>query len=89
MRKDLVLVGDFSLALALCRCLSLSFALALTVTVITLGDHDVINGLATLFTGFLHPAALRSIGFIDGDDDALRAAAAIFAGATPWMTDMY
>lgn len=48
-----------------------------------------INGLATLFTGFLPPAALRSIGFVDGDDDALRVAAAIFPGSTPWMPDMY
>jgi len=48
-----------------------------------------INGLASLFTGFLPPAALRSIGFVQGDDDALRVAGAIFAGSTPWMTDMY
>ncbi len=48
-----------------------------------------INGLATLYTAHLAPAALRSIGFIDGDNDAIRAAAAIFAGSTPWMSDMY
>ncbi|MBC7772334.1 MAG: GNAT family N-acetyltransferase [Pyrinomonadaceae bacterium] len=48
-----------------------------------------INGLAALFTGYLSPAALRSIGMIEGEEDALRTATAIFAGPTPWMPDMY
>ncbi len=48
-----------------------------------------ITALAGLYTGFVSPWALRAIGELEGDDDAVGVAAAIFAGSTPWMTDHF
>jgi predicted acetyltransferase len=46
-----------------------------------------IRGLASLYTGFRDPAALRLAGLIRGDDRDLAAAASIFAGPAPAMSD--
>ena len=34
-------------------------------------------------------AALRTVGFVEGDDEGVRAAGTVFAGGVPWMTDMF
>ena len=48
-----------------------------------------VRGLAALYSGFLSPLAARSAGLLDGSEEELRAAAAIFAGPAPWMPDMF
>ncbi len=48
-----------------------------------------IRGLAALYSGFRSPLAARSAGLLDGPEDDLRAAAAVFAGPAPWMPDMF
>lgn len=48
-----------------------------------------IRGLAPLYTGFLSAAQLRTLGLLEGSDDALAAASAIFAGPTPWMSERF
>lgn len=48
-----------------------------------------IRGLAPLYTGFLSAVQLRTIGLLEGPDDALAAASAIFAGPTPWMSERF
>jgi predicted acetyltransferase len=56
------------------------------------GRGDVrcsIQGLAPLYTGFQSAAELRASGFVDGDDATLAAAAAVFAGPSPWMADHF
>lgn len=45
------------------------------------------EGLGPLYTGYVSPWALETAGLIEGDDRALRAAAQIFAGPSPWMPD--
>lgn len=48
-----------------------------------------VRGLAPLYTGFLSPAQLRRVGLLEGPDDALAAASALFAGPTPWMSERF
>ncbi len=47
------------------------------------------NALAAMYTGYMPAPTLRTVGMVEGDDDGMRAAAAAFAGGTPWMTDMF
>lgn len=47
------------------------------------------RGLASLYTGFAHPAVLAQTGRLQGTADALRTAAALFAGPIPWMREMF
>jgi predicted acetyltransferase len=47
------------------------------------------RGLASIYTGYLSPHQAKAAGLLDGPDDALDAAAAMFAGGTPWMADMF
>ncbi|MBX3436466.1 MAG: GNAT family N-acetyltransferase [Planctomycetaceae bacterium] len=56
------------------------------------GDGRVsldVRGLAPLFTGFLPPHTLRTLGYLDGDDASLRQAARIFTGPEPWMPEIF
>jgi predicted acetyltransferase len=46
-------------------------------------------GLASLYTGHLSARDLRRIGKLDGDDDAVDRATAVFAGPAPWMPDKF
>lgn len=48
-----------------------------------------IRGLAPLYTGFVTPAQARMLGWIEADDDDVRAASPIFPGGCPWMVDMF
>ncbi len=56
------------------------------------GSGDVqmdVRGLAPLYTGLMTPAQLRSIGLVEGPPDALAAAARVFAGPEPWMSEIF
>jgi predicted acetyltransferase len=53
----------------------------------TLAVH--VRGLAALYTGFLTPAELVLAGLASGPAPDLAAAAAPFAGPTPWMRDAF
>jgi predicted acetyltransferase len=46
-----------------------------------------VRGLAPLYTGHLSPAALRLAGLLDGPEEELRCAAALFGGPAPWFTE--
>lgn len=48
-----------------------------------------IRGLAPLYTGFLSPEALRSIGALVADEDSVRLAATLFSGTAPTLPDMF
>lgn len=48
-----------------------------------------INGLSSLYGGYLPASELARLGWLEGDDEALRAADHIFAGRTPWMSEMF
>jgi predicted acetyltransferase len=48
-----------------------------------------IRGLAPLYSGFLTPRALRSLGWISGHDAAIDDATRLFAGPEPWMPDLF
>jgi len=48
-----------------------------------------VRGLAAIYTGFLTASQAAMAGLLDGEPEALTAADALFAGPTPWMTDMY
>lgn len=60
---------------------------------VTRGGRGVIRtserGLASIYTGYLSPRQAKAAGLLDGPDDALDAASALFAGGTPWMADMF
>jgi predicted acetyltransferase len=45
--------------------------------------------LAPLYTGFLSPEALRSVGALVADEDSLRLAATLFSGTAPALPDMF
>jgi predicted acetyltransferase len=47
------------------------------------------RGLACLYTGFLAPRGAEAAGLAEGDDREMARAATVFAGATPWMSDMF
>lgn len=56
------------------------------------GDGRVtldVRGLAPLYSGYLSPAALKSIGALNGPDEDLARLATIFAGPGPWMPDNF
>ena len=54
------------------------------------GDLRIdVRGLAAVYTGRLTPAELKATGYVDGPDDALRVAEALFAGPAPWMPDLF
>ncbi len=48
-----------------------------------------IRALGALYTGFVTPGQARLLGWIEADDQSVRAASAIFPGASPWMIDMF
>jgi predicted acetyltransferase len=48
-----------------------------------------VRGLAALYSGYRSPFAARSAGLLDGPEDDLRTAGAVFAGPAPWMPDMF
>jgi predicted acetyltransferase len=48
-----------------------------------------IRGLASLYSGYLSAEQLLLLGRCEGPVAAARAAASVFAGTTPWMSDMY
>lgn len=48
-----------------------------------------IRGVSPLLSGFLGPREAQLAGLIEGPDSALDSGAAVFAGPTPWMSDMY
>lgn len=47
------------------------------------------RGLATVYSGFYTPEQAAGVGLVEGEEKAMRLAAGVFAGGTPWMTDMY
>ena len=52
------------------------------------GDIKVdVRSLAAVYTGFLSPFALRTIGEIEGGDLELATLGTLFAGPAPWMPD--
>jgi predicted acetyltransferase len=48
-----------------------------------------VRALAPLFTGHLTPYALATAGQLEGAEDDLATAAAIFAAPAPWMADFF
>jgi predicted acetyltransferase len=48
-----------------------------------------VRALAPLYSGFLPPEALRSVGMLSADDASVRQAAAVFASPPPVMPDMF
>jgi predicted acetyltransferase len=48
-----------------------------------------VRDLAALYTGFMGPEVLQAAGRVQGPPEALRGAAAVFAGPTPTMADMF
>ncbi|WP_257449028.1 GNAT family N-acetyltransferase [Archangium lipolyticum] len=56
------------------------------------GDGDMklhVRTLASLYSGFLSPAALQLAGVLEADETSLRTATALFSGPPPCMPDMY
>ena len=54
------------------------------------GRLDIdIRGLAMLYSGFCPATALLATGLLRGTANDARAADAVFAGPTPWMTDIF
>jgi predicted acetyltransferase len=48
-----------------------------------------IRGLTPLYTGFLPPQTLQSLGCLQGSGPALRQATILFSGPEPWMVDYF
>ncbi|MFM9995517.1 MAG: enhanced intracellular survival protein Eis [Phycisphaerales bacterium] len=48
-----------------------------------------VGGLAAIYTGYFTGREAALAGLVEGADDALDAATAIFSGGTPWMADMF
>jgi predicted acetyltransferase len=48
-----------------------------------------VRALAPLYTGLHSPETLRDLGVLEGDNAALDAATAAFAGSTPWVRDAW
>lgn len=48
-----------------------------------------VRALAPLYTGFLSPEALRSVGALVADDASVRLAATFFSGTAPALPDMF
>ncbi|MCY0987701.1 GNAT family N-acetyltransferase [Nannocystis sp. ILAH1] len=47
------------------------------------------RGLACMYSGYATPAQAAVLGLVSGEPAVLRAAAGVFAGGTPWMSDMF
>ncbi|MCU0683709.1 MAG: GNAT family N-acetyltransferase [Polyangiaceae bacterium] len=48
-----------------------------------------VRSLAMLLTGYQSASQLAALGLLEGEGPALERADAIFAGTTPWMTDLF
>jgi len=48
-----------------------------------------VRGLAPLYAGFMSAEGLRTVGKLECDDESARIATGLFAGASPWMSDMF
>ena len=48
-----------------------------------------VRGLAAMYSGHLAAPALAACGLASGDERAMRTAATVFGGSTPWMTDFF
>jgi predicted acetyltransferase len=48
-----------------------------------------VRALAMLFTSYYSASQLAALGLVEGDERALRRADALFAGTTPWLSDMF
>jgi predicted acetyltransferase len=48
-----------------------------------------VRALAPLYTGFLSPEALRSVGALVADEASMQVAATLFSGAAPALPDMF
>jgi predicted acetyltransferase len=48
-----------------------------------------IRAFASLYTGFLSPEALRSVGALTADDATVRLATTFFTGPAPALPDMF
>ena len=48
-----------------------------------------VRDLAALYSGFMSPAELRTLGTLDAPDADLALAGAVFASPRPWMADMF
>jgi predicted acetyltransferase len=48
-----------------------------------------VRGLAALYTGHLAPGELKATGYLNGPDEDLARAGAVFAGPAPWMSDIF
>ncbi len=54
------------------------------------GDFKIdIRSLASLYTSFLSPRQLHSLGYLQTTPEALETATLIFAGDPPWMADFF
>jgi len=47
------------------------------------------RGLACMYSGYATPAQAAALDLVAGEPAVLRAAAGVFAGGTPWMSDMF
>ena len=47
------------------------------------------RGLASLYSGYLPTASLETLGWLEGPEDELALAGALFTGPVPWCPDMY
>ncbi len=48
-----------------------------------------VQGLSSLYTGYLSPYSLEQMGLLHGPSDALAELALLFAGGEPWTPDMF
>lgn len=48
-----------------------------------------VRGLAPLYTGYMSAHELAATGYVDGGEETLRTADAIFAGPAPWLADFF
>jgi predicted acetyltransferase len=48
-----------------------------------------VQGLAPLYSALYSPQTLKTLGWLDGPDHALRDAARVFAGPEPWMPEIF
>lgn len=56
------------------------------------GDGAVaidVRGLSALYSGYQSPAALRTVGYLEGPDESLALLTTLFAGPAPWMPDNF
>jgi predicted acetyltransferase len=54
------------------------------------GDISLhVRALASLYSGYLSPLSLRSLGLLDAEEDVAASAAPVFAGPAPGMPDMF